>query len=998
MARHLQRLGAAQESLVGVCLTRSVEAVIALLGILKSGGTYLPIDAEYPSDRIAYTLHDARASILVTEQRLLPLLHSISGFSELKQSRDEDTALPWPALVCLETDRKAIATERTDNPRSGVNAENLAYVIYTSGSTGRPKGVMITHANVCHYVQAMREALSIAQADRYLHTASFAFSSSVRQCAVPLSRGACVVVASTDQIQDPQSLFDLVRSRHVSIIDIVPSYWRSCIQVLQGLKPARRSALLDNELRLIVSASEPLPTGLLREWGSSIGHGARLINMFGQTETTGIVTVHEISAFAADASQVVPIGRPIANTQAYVLDASRQLAPVGVSGELYIGGEGVGRGYLNQPEMTAERFVADPFRTKHGNRLYRTGDIARYRTDGNIEIFGRDDEQVKVRGFRIEPGEIEAVLREHPGVKESVVAGQVDSLNLNSCDSANDAVPTKGDSQRLVAFVVPTECAQSSSRSSGQSRHLQSPELSIELREFLRRRLPEYMIPSVIVALGELPRTPSGKVDRKALATHFEFGSGALDPMSRQRGAGTSAAPRTVTERRLAKIWKQVLRVDRVGIDDNFFDLGGDSILSIQVITRSNQAGLNLSLKQIFQYQTIAGLARIADAGHNATSESATANGRSGFVTTAGDIDPVILVSVESLRAYGQEALERAGLATRGAEIVTDVQLEANLRGQVTHNMLSIPRYARRIASGAINPQPNIRVERETAISALIDGDNAPGQWVAVVAMETAIRKAQESGVGIVSARRSNHFGAAGHYVWQAAREALIGICTTNGPLILAPIGGLVPTFGNNPLAVGIPAARHHPVLLDIAMSVAPRGKIGLRVAQGKPLPPGWILDRFGRPSTNLADLAAGLGVPIAGHKGYGLALVMEALAGALSGAGFCLDHRREPERKRAKPPDFGHFFLVFDPSILMPPAEFTSRVDRMIEQAKTGERVANTEEIFIPGEAELRARERNLRNGIPLRHSALAVLRTYAREAGLNTELETAEPINNAD
>jgi aspartate racemase len=222
-------------------------------------------------------------------------------------------------------------------------------------------------------------------------------------------------VASTDQIQDPQSLFDLIRSRHVSIIDIVPSYWRSCIQVLQGLKPARRSALLDNELRLIVSASEPLPPSRLREWRSSIGHGARLINMFGQTETTGIVTVHEISASDADASQVVPIGRPIANTQA--LDASCRLAPVGVSGEPYIGGEGVGRGYLNQPEMTAERFVADPFRTKHG-----TGSIAGrhccYRTDGNIEIFGRADEQVKVRGFRVEPGEIEAVLRAS-GVKRA---------------------------------------------------------------------------------------------------------------------------------------------------------------------------------------------------------------------------------------------------------------------------------------------------------------------------------------------------------------------------------------------------------------------------------------------------------------------------------------------------------------------------------------------------------------------------------------------------
>ena len=230
-------------------------------------------------------------------------------------------------------------------------------------------------------------------------------------------------------------------------------------------------------------------------------------------------------------------------------------------------------------------------------------------------------------------------------------------------------------------------------------------------------------------------------------------------------------------------------------------------------------------------------------------------------------------MTIESLRAYGREALLRAGLSPDGAEIVTEVQLEASLRGQPTHDMVSIPRYALRIASGKINPWPRIQIERETANTALIDGDNGPGQWVSMVAMEVAIRKAREQGVGIVSVRRSNHFGAAGHYVWEATKHGLIGLCTTNGPLILAPTGGVTPTFGNNPLAVGIPAGRHFPILLDIAMSVAPRGKIGLAVAEGKPLPPGSILDRFGQPSTDLADLAAGLGVPIGGHKGYGLAL-----------------------------------------------------------------------------------------------------------------------------
>ena len=277
------------------------------------------------------------------------------------------------------------------------------------------------------------------------------------------------------------------------------------------------------------------------------------------------------------------------------------------------------------------------------------------------------------------------------------------------------------------------------------------------------------------------------------------------------------------------------------------------------------------------------------------------------------------LVSIESLRAFGCEALTRAGLSREGAEIVTEVQLEASLRGQPTHDMVSIPRYATRIATGKINPRPRMQIERETPSTAQIDGDNGPGQWVSMVAMDVAMRKACEQGVGIVSVRGSNHFGAAGHYVWEAAKNGLIGLCTTNGPLVLAPTGGVTPTFGSNPLAVGIPAGRHFPILLDIAMSVAPRGRIGLAVAEGKPLLPGWILDRFGQSSTDLADLAAGLGVPIGGHKGYGLALVLEVLAGVLSGAGFAADHRPEKLHLSSDAPDYGHLFIAIDPERFMP-------------------------------------------------------------------------------
>jgi LDH2 family malate/lactate/ureidoglycolate dehydrogenase len=302
--------------------------------------------------------------------------------------------------------------------------------------------------------------------------------------------------------------------------------------------------------------------------------------------------------------------------------------------------------------------------------------------------------------------------------------------------------------------------------------------------------------------------------------------------------------------------------------------------------------------------------------------------------------------------------------------------------------MVSIPRYAVRIASGKLNSRPQIRIERETANTVQIDGDNGPGQWVSTVAMEAAIRKAREQGVGMVSVRRSNHFGAAGHYVWQATKNGLIGLCTTNGPLILAPTGGITPTFGNNPLGVGIPAGRHFPILLDIAMSVAPRGKIGLAVAEGKPLPPGWILDRLGRPSTDLADLAAGLGMPIGGHKGYGLALVLEVLAGVLSGAGFSADHSRDKLHGSSRGPDYGHFFIAIDPERFMPASEFTARVDRMIEQTKSGEHAENVDEILIPGEMELRARAQSLKEGVRLRPSTYRALVTYGRQMGLGAEL----------
>jgi LDH2 family malate/lactate/ureidoglycolate dehydrogenase len=351
-------------------------------------------------------------------------------------------------------------------------------------------------------------------------------------------------------------------------------------------------------------------------------------------------------------------------------------------------------------------------------------------------------------------------------------------------------------------------------------------------------------------------------------------------------------------------------------------------------------------------------------------------------------IQPATRVTVDSLRAYGREAFIRAGLPEEGAVIITEVQLESSLRGQPTHNMGDVPGYCRRIRAGQMNARPNVRIVKETPVSAMIDGDNGPGQWVSVVATREAIARAKENGIGIVGVQRSNHFGAAGHYAWMMIQEGLIGLCTTNGGLVLAPWGGVTPTFGNNPLGVGIPAGRHLPIVLDIAMSVVAQGKIGLMIAEGKPIPLGWMMDKRGRLSTNPEDARDGLGVPIAEHKGYGLTLVMETLAGILTGAKFCLDHNRETFRSGTEEHDLGHFFLALNPEMFMPIDEFTARVDRMIDDVKKSELAEGVSEVLLPGEPEMRNRERNLREGIPLLPSTLKRLVDYKTEAGLETQL----------
>lgn len=356
-------------------------------------------------------------------------------------------------------------------------------------------------------------------------------------------------------------------------------------------------------------------------------------------------------------------------------------------------------------------------------------------------------------------------------------------------------------------------------------------------------------------------------------------------------------------------------------------------------------------------------------------------------------VAPAARVTVESLRRYGVEAFRRVGLPEEGAQIVTEVQLEASLRGQPTHNMGGVPGYATRVAKGFLNPTPDIRVERETPVHAQVDGDNAPGQWVSVVAMRQAIDKAKAGGVGMVTARHSNHFGAAGHYAWIAAQAGLIGICTTNTGPCLAPWGGTTPTLGNNPLGVGIPAGAYPPLLLDIAMSMAAMGKIALAIAEKQALPAGWILDKHGRPSTDPADFRESLlGAPVGQHKGYGLTMVLETLAGVLTGASFPWQARDNRRQRVDYEPNLGHFFMAIDPRLFLPFEDFTARMDGMIAAAKGSERMEGVEEIFVPGEMELRARQRHLRDGIPLLPSTHRALLDYRQKAELETELVLVE------
>jgi amino acid adenylation domain-containing protein len=531
LAHHLRRRGVGPETVVGVCAERSLEMVIGLLGILKAGGAYLPLDPGYPAERLAYMLADAHAPVLLTQAALIARLpgHDAQGVQVVRLDAD------WPA----------IAAEPATAPASGVGPDNLAYVIYTSGSTGRPKGVMNTHRGIVNRILWMQDAYRLSAADRVLQKTPFGFDVSVWEFFWPLAFGARLVVARAGGHQDPAYLGEAIERAGVTIAHFVPSMLQA---FLEAGEPSRCGSLRD-----VMCSGEALAVETQNAFLERLP--ARLHNLYGPTEAAVDVSAWRCAATAAAAS--VPIGRPISNIALYVLDRHGEPVPVGVAGELHIGGIGVARGYLGRAGLTAERFVPSPFGS--GERLYRTGDLARWRADGVLEFLGRLDFQVKLRGLRIELGEIEAALLSYGAVAQAVVVAREEA----------------GGEKRLVGYVVAADGA--------------TPDIG-DLRAHLRRTLPDYMVPQAFVVLDRLPLTPNGKLDRRAL------------PAPEASASRDYVAPRNEVEAKLAGIFAEVLRLERVGINDNFFELGGDSIRATRAITRVQQEfHLGVPLRTLFE-------------------------------------------------------------------------------------------------------------------------------------------------------------------------------------------------------------------------------------------------------------------------------------------------------------------------------------------------------------------------------------------------------------
>jgi amino acid adenylation domain-containing protein len=539
LARRLQAYGVKRDTLVGIHMERGVEMLLCLLAVMKAGGAYVPLDPSYPSQRLNAILEDTQAPLILTQLRLAPGLN-------VRLSR----------IVCVDSEQELTNRESTSNLDRLAAGDDLAYVIFTSGSTGRPKGVQVTHRSFVNLLAAMRRRPGLSPSDRLVAVTTLSFDIAGLELFLPLVTGACTIVASREEAGDGQLLLLLLEESKATMMQATPSTWRMLLEAGWDGQPRLRM-LCGGE-----SLSRSLADDLLK-------CGDDLWNMYGPTETT----IWSSTARVMSGERTVSLGQPIANTRFAVLDRKNNLVPAGVPGELHIGGDGVARGYLQQPELTRRKFVDDRFSAEPGARLYRTGDIVRYKADGVLEFLGRMDNQVKVRGFRIELGEIEAALLLHEGVKEAVAL----------------AFPSDSGEQRLIAWVTPHD--------------LNNPVKPAELRLLLEAQLPGYMTPSLIVPLALLPRAPNGKIDQKALG-------GMLTACT---SAAEISKPVTSEEKTLAGIWSQVLGIDEIGVDQSIFELGADSLLIFRIAMLSKQAGFRFTVRDVYQHRTIAALARVGD-------------------------------------------------------------------------------------------------------------------------------------------------------------------------------------------------------------------------------------------------------------------------------------------------------------------------------------------------------------------------------------------------
>jgi len=580
LAHYLAKQGVTIETLVGIYMDRSLEMMVALLGVLKTGGAYVPLDPAYPKDRIALIAQDAGVEFLLTQESLA------SGMSLSAK------------IIRLDSDWTAIAEQRAEDPANDVGPENLAYVLYTSGSTGRPKGVEIEHRNVVNFLDSIRREPGLSADDALLAVTTLSFDIAGLELYLPLTTGAQVALASREEASDAEKLQALLKTSSASVMQATPATWRLLIESGWSGDPHLKA----------LCGGEALPRELAEQL---LPRCAELWNLYGPTETTIWSSAYRVTNTGWS---LAPIGRPIANTQMFVLDAHHKPVPVGVDGELYIGGDGVARGYFHRPELTAEKFVY-PF--KPGQCLYRTGDLARYRPDGNLIYLGRIDNQIKLRGFRIELGEIEAVLSEHPVVQQCAVMVREDQPG----------------NQQLVGYIV-------SDRTLDRE---QEPVLIAAIKQLLRQKLPDYMVPATFVMLDVFPLTPNGKVDRKAL------------PSSEFQRTEKAVAPRDEIEQRLVEIWQTLLGIPEIGIRDNFFEVGGHSLLAVRMITEiAKTTGQHIPLAKLFQSATIEALANMLRKDIT-TQEQIVTEIQPGD----GSRPPLFLIVIPGMNALGYAALAR---------------------------------------------------------------------------------------------------------------------------------------------------------------------------------------------------------------------------------------------------------------------------------------------------------------------------------------------------